>query len=71
MTRLEDRNSSAIDRQRKAIKDLDVPALGPIIDKRRKQGSTHWDTWRFLSNIHPISRAEFDEVCMEWENDWP
>jgi len=68
MTYHHQRDSSAIDRQRKAIEDLDVPAIGKIVDKRRMQGSTHWETWEFCNNIAPISKAAFDETVRQWED---
>ena len=41
-----------------------------MVDRRRMAGSTHWETYEFLNNIEPITKADYDEICREWE-DYP
>ena len=57
--------------QRRGIRERDPAVVGQLSDKRRRQGSTHWETWEFCNNIEPITKAEFDEACRTWEEEYP
>lgn len=59
-----------LEEQRQGIRERNPTVIGKLSDMRRRQGSTHWATWAFCNNIEPITKAEFDEACREWE-DYP